>query len=169
MAETPQTASGLPFALGDLLHQRAIEGNRVEFKADWDDPIAESMVRTACAFANDLLNLNGGYIVLGVEEAEGRPVLPPRGLSDRNLDDLQKKIRGACTRIAPDYQPLVFMEEVDGKPLLILFCPGGDNRPYQAPRKKGEGRAFYVRQGSESVEAQGDTLRQLMALAAKVP
>lgn len=162
-------ADGLPFAVGDLLHQRTIESNRVEFKADFNDLIAEAVVRTACAFANDLLNLNGGYILLGVEEKEGRPVLPPRGLGDRNLDELQKKIRGACSRIEPDYQPLVFIEHVETRPLLILFCAGGDNRPYQAPRKKGEGRAFYVRQGCESVEAQGDTLRQLMALTAKVP
>lgn len=162
-------ADGLPFALTDLLHQRTIESNRVEFKAGWDELIAESVVRTACAFANDLLNLNGGYILLGVEEQEGRPVLPARGLGDRNLDELQKKIRGACSRIEPDYQPLVFVEHFEARPLLILFCAGGDNRPYQAPRKKGEGRAFYVRQGAETVEAQGDTLRQLMALTAKVP
>lgn len=169
MAENLQTGSGLPFDLNDLLQHRAIESNRVEFKASWDDHIAESVVRTACAFANDLLNLNGGYIVLGVEETEGRPMLPPRGLGGRNLDELQKKIRGACIRIVPDYQPLVFIEHVNDQPLLILFCPGGDNRPYQAPKKKGEGRAFHVRQGSQSVEAQGDTLRQLMALAAKIP
>ena len=169
MADSTQTESSLPFALDDLLHHRTIEGNRVEFKAGWDDLISESVVRTACAFANDLLNLNGGYIVLGVEEQEGHPVLPPRGLASRNLDELQKKIRGACARINPDYQPLIFIEYFHEQPLLILFCAGGDNRPYQAPKKKGEGRAFYVRQGSESVEAQGDTLRQLMALAAKIP
>lgn len=169
MAENLQTGSDLPFDLDDLLHHRTIESNRVEFKVGWDDHIAESVVRTACAFANDLLNLNGGYIVLGVEETEGRPVLPPRGLGGRNLDEVQKKIRGACIRIVPDYQPIVFVEHVNEQPLLILFCPGGDNRPYQAPKKKGEGRAFHVRQGSESVEAQGDTLRQLMALAAKIP
>lgn len=171
MAYKVQMESGLPFAVDDLLHQRTIESNRVEFKAGWDDFIAESVVRTVCAFANDLLNLNGGYVVLGVEEVEGRPVLPARGLANRNLDELQKKVRGACSRIVPDYQPLVFVEYVkDGEqPILILFCPGGDNRPYQAPKKKGEGRAFFIRQGSESVEAQGDTLRQLLELAAKVP
>jgi ATP-dependent DNA helicase RecG len=169
MADNLQADSSLPFALDDLLHQRTLESNRVEFKAGWDDHIAEAVVRTACAFANDLLNLNGGYIILGVEEQEGQPVLPPRGLGSRNLDELQKKVRAACTRIGPDYQPLIFIEHVNNQPLFILFCPGGDSRPYQAPKRKGDGRVFYVRQGPESVEAQGDTLRQLMALAAKIP
>ena len=171
MAQDVPTRSGLPFALTDLLNLRSIESNRVEFKAGWDDLIADQVVCTACAFANDLLNLNGGYVVLGVEEQAGRPVLPPRGLGGKNLDELQKKIRIACKGISPEYQPAVFIEYVNEQPLLILFCAGGESRPYQAPKKRGEERAYYVRQGSETVEAkpQGDLFRQLMALTAKVP
>jgi len=60
--------SGMPFNLDDLIHRRAIEDNRVEFKATWNSFIEPAVVKTVCAFANDLLNLNGGYVVLGVEE-----------------------------------------------------------------------------------------------------
>ncbi len=158
----------LPFRLDDLLHTRTVESNRVEFKATWNDVIADSVVKTVCAFANDLLNLNGGYVVLGVEEAAGKAVLPPVGLGAMDLDVLQKKIRGACKSIDPDYQPTLFIEHVDGRPLVILWCNGGDNRPYKAPGKD-QRQAFYVRQGSQTAEAQDDTLRQLMALTAKIP
>ena len=160
--------TGLPFNLDDLLHLRAIEDNRVEFKASWNDVEAEGITRTACAFANDLLNLNGGYIVIGVEEKDGRPVLPPRGLGQISLDGVQKKIYGACMRIRPDYQPMIFVEHPDGRPILVLFCPGGDNRPYQAPGRDG-GPAYFVRQGPQTVQAKGDILRRLMELAAKTP
>ncbi len=38
----------LPIHIGDLLRQRAVEGERIEYKAGWNpDPI----VRTLCAFA----------------------------------------------------------------------------------------------------------------------
>lgn len=158
----------LPFRLDDLLHTRTVESNRVEFKATWNDVIADSVVKTVCAFANDLLNLNGGYVVLGVEEAAGKAVLPPVGLGAMDLDVLQKKIRGACKSIDPDYQPTPFIEHVDGRPLVILWCNGGDNRPYKAPGKD-QRQAFYVRQGSQTAEAQDDTLRQLLALTAKIP
>ena len=158
----------LPFRLDDLLHTRTVESNRVEFKATWDKFTEDAVVRTVCAFANDLLNLNGGYVVLGVEEAAGKAVLPPVGLGAMDLDVLQKKIRGACTCIDPDYQPTLFIEYVDGRPLVILWCNGGDNRPYKAPGKD-QRQAFYVRQGSQTAEAQDDTLRQLMALTAKIP
>ena len=160
--------TGLPFNLDDLLHRRAIEDNRVEFKAAWNDVVADAVVRTACGFANDLLNLNGGYIVIGVEEEAGRPVLPPRGLGGADLDLLQKKVFGTCAHIRPEYQPMLFVEHPEGRPILVLFCPGGDNRPYQAPARDGS-PGFFIRSGSQTVEARGDMLRRLMELAAKTP
>lgn len=54
--------SKLPINLNDLLRQRTVEGERIEYKAGWNpDPI----IRTVCAFANDFENLGGGYVVLG--------------------------------------------------------------------------------------------------------
>ena len=39
----------LPINLNDLLRQRTVEGDRIEYKAGWNpDPI----IRTVCAFAN---------------------------------------------------------------------------------------------------------------------
>jgi len=53
-----------PFNIDDLLNLRVVEGNRVEFKADFNKVTEGRIVETIAAFANDLLNLNGGYIVL---------------------------------------------------------------------------------------------------------
>ena len=63
----------LPINLYDLLRQRTIEGERIEYKAGWNP---QSVLRTICAFANDFHNLGGGYVVLGVEERNGQPRLP---------------------------------------------------------------------------------------------
>jgi ATP-dependent DNA helicase RecG len=52
----------LPINLNDLLRQRTVEGERIEYKTGWNpDPI----IRTVCAFANDFENLGGGYVVIG--------------------------------------------------------------------------------------------------------
>jgi ATP-dependent DNA helicase RecG len=163
---------GLPINLEDLLHGRSIESNRIELKASWSDPAKAQLVRTVCAFANDLLNLGGGYVVLGVAEEQGRAVLPPQGLGNLDLDRVQKEIRGACTRIEPTYQPLVFPTFHQEKPVVVVFAPGGDNRPYQAPEDlavKGSPRHYYVRRGSETLKADTDARRQLFEVAAKIP
>jgi len=162
----------LPINLDDLIHRRAIEDNRTEFKAAWGTRVKTAVVHTVCAFANDLLNLNGGFIVIGIEEHAGRAVLPPRGLEGSDIERLQKEIRGACKRIQPDYQPVLFPVSYQSKVILVVWAPAGDNRPYEAPEnlsEKGSPRHFYVRCGPETVKAQGELKRQLLETAAKVP
>ncbi|MCD6206485.1 MAG: putative DNA binding domain-containing protein [Methanosarcinales archaeon] len=160
----------LPINLEDLVHARSVESVRREFKKTWSEPIMESVIHSICAFANDFFNLNGGYIILGIEDKDGQPVLPPHGLEDRNMDTIQKQIRGNCKRIDPEYQPVLSPEIYHDKQILVIWVPGGELRPYQAPIKLRErDRAYFVRQGSESVRAQGDTLTQLMQMTAKVP
>ena len=128
--------SGLPVDLDALIHARSVEDNRREFKAAWNPATQSAVVRTICAFANDLLNLNGGYVILGVEgDDNGNPVLPPRGLESVNMDTAQREIFGQCHRIHPTYQPLLFPVLYQDRPILVIWAPGGDNRPYEAPTR----------------------------------
>ena len=159
----------LPIALGSLIHARSVEDNRREFKATWNEYTRDAVVRTVCAFANDLLNLNGGYVVIGIESDDmGRPILPPRGLENIDLDGIQREIRGRCNRINPPYQPLLFPELYEGSSVLVVWAPGGDNRPYEAPSRDGN-RDYYVRHGSETVKATRALRSQLLEQAARIP
>jgi len=165
-------SSILPINIDDLLHHRGVESARVELKGSWDEHrTGPQVLRTICAFANDLQNLNGGYIVLGIAEERGVARLPPAGLEAEALDGIQKWIRGQCNRLDPVYQPVLSPEVVDGKHVLVIWSPGSETRPHQAPEslERGAARKLYVRLGSETVEAKGETLRQLLQLTAKVP
>lgn len=160
----------LPVNLEDLIHARSVESLRREFKGAWSDPTLDQTMRTICAFANDFFNLNGGYIIIGIDEQNGLPVLPPRGLEGYNLEEIQKQIRGNCKRIDPEYQPVIAPEIYQEKPILVIWAPAGDVRPYQAPETMRSGeKKYFVRQGAETVEAKGDSLTQLMQMTAKVP
>jgi ATP-dependent DNA helicase RecG len=121
----------LPINLHDLLHQRTVEGERIEYKTGWNpDPI----LRTICAFANDIENLGGGYIVIGQDcDANGQPVFPPAGLPDTQLDRIQQELLAFCNRLQPPYFPALSVELVEGRNLIVLWAPGGQNRPYKAP------------------------------------
>ena len=91
------TASGrrpcefkLPINLEDLLRQRSVEGERIEYKAGWNP---DATIRTLCAFANDFENLGGGYVVIGQDcDDEDRPVFPPIGLPDKQLERIQREL-----------------------------------------------------------------------------
>ena len=59
--------SNLRINLDDLLHVRTVESERIEFKATWDRKVTGYQVlKTICAFANDLRRHGSGYVILGV-------------------------------------------------------------------------------------------------------
>ena len=118
---SPANRSGLPIALEDLIHARSVEDNRREFKAAWNPVTQTAAVRTICAFANDVLNLNGGYVLLGIEtDGRGNPILPPRGLENVNLDELQRELLGQCNRINPHYLPRLFPVSFEDRSILVV-------------------------------------------------
>ena len=66
--------SKLPINLNDLLHQRKVEGERIEYKTGWNpDPI----MRTLCAFANDFENLGWGITALMQDLLTGKVCVTP--------------------------------------------------------------------------------------------
>ena len=162
--------SGLPINLHDLLRQRTIEGERVEYKAGWNP---QSVLHTICAFANDFHNLGGGYLVLGVEESDGLPVLPPRGIHPGRIEAVQNELlRLGQSAIQPYYHPLTGVYEVDARTIFVLWAPGGETRPYKARVSLARGGtewAYYIRRHSSTVRARGADERELLSLAATVP
>lgn len=149
-----------------------VESERIEFKADWDSKtVGPQVLRTICAFANDYYEVNGGYVVLGVEEKNERAVLPPRGLSDESLQAARKWIRANCRRLDPPYTPVISAEEVAGRRILVVWVPASLIRPHRAPAMRRQPSRFWVRLGAETVDAEqrGDLLRNLIALTARVP
>jgi len=162
----------LPINVAKLLAHQGIESARLEFKASWDPQrTGLQVLKTICAYANDLQNLNGGYIAIGVAEVDGQAQLPPRGLDPSELDSIQRWIRGRCESIDPVYQPVLSPEVIDDRHVLMVWAPGSDTRPHQVPVSfaKGAERAYFVRHASETVRAKGATLTQLMQLTARVP
>jgi ATP-dependent DNA helicase RecG len=159
----------LPININDLLTARTVEWERLEFKAGWNP---EAVLHTMCAFANDFHNLGGGYIIIGVEEDNGCPILPPVGLPAAELDAIQKEVVELGHRMVPYYHPIIAPCEVDGKQILVLWATGGQTRPYRAPVSlaKGEQRfAYYIRKGSVTIRARHQDETELMSLAATVP
>ncbi len=162
----------LPVNLDNLLHCRGVESERVEFKASWDPrTTGPQALRTICAFANDYHNLNGGYVVIGVREQDGRAALPPSGLTAREVEEAQRWIRGQCNRLDPPYPPILSPETIEDRLMLVVWAPASEMRPHRAPDTGGGAGRYWVRLGSETVDAErrGDVLRGLIQQTARVP
>jgi len=160
----------LPINIQELFTGRLVEWERLEFKEGWNP---ESILHTVCAFANDFHNWGGGYILLGVEEHSGQPVLPPKGLDAGQVDAIQKHMLELGHKaIQPSYHPIMEPTTVAGRQVLVIWVPGGQTRPYKAKvslAKDAKEWAYYIRKGSSTVQAKGNDARELLSLAATVP
>lgn len=158
----------LPINISDLLHSNAVESDRIEFKADWNP---ESVLRTICAFANDFNNFGGGYIIIGIGEQDGKPILPPNGIDTAKADKIQKDLVRICSFLKPTYTPIISLEDYQQKLILVIWVPGGQTRPYAAPATLGKDKEYkyYIRKASSTVVVKNDELKELLQLTATVP
>ena len=165
----PAITFPLPVRLADLLSARTVESDQLEFKEGWNPP---AIIRTICAFANDFHNYGGGYVIVGVAERDGNPVLPPVGIPAGQLNRIQKELLQYTNLIQPHYAPILAIEKVDEAPVLVIWCPGGEARPYRAPKDvtaREKEYLYYIRRYANTVAARNGDLKELRDLSPVVP
>lgn len=157
----------LAINIEDLLNKQKIESNRIEFKKGWNPA---SIYHSVCAFANDFDDLGGGYILVGVDTDDdtGMAIRPVEGVPVEKIDGILQEMVSYNNKMSPYYMPRTSVEEVDGKQVLVIWCPAGINRPYSVPEnvtaKNGSKEYFYIRSGSSSIIAKGEVLDELREL-----
>ncbi|HEY8892593.1 MAG TPA: RNA-binding domain-containing protein [Clostridium sp.] len=160
---------GLPINIEQLFNGTTIEWERIEFKKGWNP---NEIMHTISAFANDINNWGGGYIVVGVDEFNGRPTLPPDGVEADHIDKIQKELLNYCHLLKPVYFPILEPLIYKGKHILVIWVPGGQNRPYECPKDfygKYKEYKYYVRHFSNTIEAKDTERRELYNLAGNIP
>lgn len=153
----------------DLLSGSIVEGTRMEFKKGWN-PVP--IMRSVCAFANDFENEGSGYIVVGVDEVDGKPIRPVEGFNPDHLERVEKELVAYCNLIQPSYFPRLSLEEIDGKHVLVIWCPAGANRPYKVPddvTSKHKNYNYRIRFRSNSIVPNDEQQTELIQLTAKIP
>lgn len=166
----------IPIKIETLLEGRKVEQNRIEYKEGFNP---SEIVHTICGYANDIAGVDGGYLVIGVKTENGLPILPPIGVPDELLDDIQLKIFQYCNKIEPRYIPKIGIVEYQGVNLVYLKCAAGDAGPYQAPvdvySKKAAGKEqdrtikYWIRPASLTVEAKQSEIAELFEKFASIP
>lgn len=159
----------IPININDLINCRVVESNRVEFKSDWNPtPIIHSI----CAFANDIDNVGGGYIVIGVEEKDGAPVLPVKGIAQERVDGILKELIGLCHMIEPLYNPVVEPVLFEDRYIIVIWVSGGHGRPYKAAKDVHSDKStklYYIRKFSSTIVASPEEEKELFYISTDIP
>lgn len=140
------------------------ENEQTEWKENVADP--DNVVATLSAFANDLQNLGGGYVVCGVQEEKdehGFPRLRRIGLTANKFKEIEGSVLGLCrTNVSPPITPLVEEIETDDPHLRILVFLQPATGSAHTFRKRNDGAKHYVRVSRETREARNGTLKDLL-------
>lgn len=159
----------IPVNIDDLINHRVVESTRIEYKVDFNpDPI----IRSICAFANDIDNMGGGYIIVGVEEKNGAPVFPIKGIEQARIDSILKKLREYCHFIEPLYEPIVEPILYGDVYVIVVWVSGGYGRPYKAPKEvtsKQSTKHYYIRKFANSVIASNQEEKELFYASSNIP
>ena len=124
----------LPINVEDLLRQKKVESNRIEFKKGWNP---DRIYRSICAFANDFDNIGGGYILVGVEEENGVAKRPVCG-----IPTIQREL-------AHNGSPAAFFETDEDRLSFHIRIPCNEG-------EEGVSSAFITSEGSDKERDLGD-------------
>lgn len=148
----------------DLQELASRENEQTEWKenvADVDDVVA-----TLTAFANDLQNLGGGYVVCGAREAKdehGFPQLLRVGLTAERLKEVEGTVLTRCReRVSPPLAPLVEEIQSDDPQRRILVFVQPATGTAHTFRRGQEGAKHFVRVSRSTIEARNGLLRDLL-------
>lgn len=165
-------SSRLIINIKDLLNVHRVEKQTVEFKRSWNlGGTSWQVLHTICAFGNDFLNDDGGYIIIGVDDepAEDGQV-QVFGVPEKDLDKIQKQIIGQCKgNIRPLYLPLLSPEVYEGKHVLVIWATTSENGPHECRMSKDGEFQHYIRYGPQTMKASREEVRRLLLQHTKMP
>ena len=159
----------IPITIEKLVNENIVEWARIDFKEGWN---LATTLKTISAFANDIDNWGGGYIAIGAKEKDGKIERPVKGIEPSLIDKIQKDILRYCKFLKPVYIPQTEPVTFDGKMLLLVWCPGGYERPYACPKvpdARNSEKIYYIRKLSSTIEASDIDVKELMALTHNIP
>jgi ATP-dependent DNA helicase RecG len=139
---------------------------------EWKENVARipDIIETITAFANDFLNIGGGYIVCGAKEikdANGFQAVEYTGLTANRLKEIKETVINNCTnatRVNPPIVPNIDEVEVPNDPTKRVLIFTIDATPY-AHTYKNDSKdipRYFIKTDYNTKEATNGLIRELL-------
>ena len=157
----------------DLNELSLRESERVEWKENGDDiDVVKKIVKTISAFANDISNFGGGYVVCGAKEIKddyGFPKVQYKGLTANKLKEIEGKVTQHCRdyihpALSPIIEEIINPEDSSTRILVFVILASPDAHIY----RDGQTSTYYVRISRETREAKNGILTRLLIKKQKI-
>lgn len=148
----------------DLKELSARESERVEWKKNVAD--IDQVIKTIVAFANDISNLGGGYVVCGAEEQKdehGFQKVSYIGLTATRLKEIEGKVLNDCReKVSPPVIPVTEEIPVDGDRRILVFIIAATGNAHSYRARSKDSSTYYIRIGRNTLEAKNSLLTDLL-------
>lgn len=110
-----------------------------------------------------------------MEEENGTPVRPIKGIDKNSIDSINKELMGICNLFEPRYIPSTSHTTIDGKDILLIEAIVGESRPYKCPnsysrdKSKHSGKSYYIRRLSSTIVANPEDEYSLFNVSSNIP
>ena len=128
----------------------AEESSKLEFKKTIPDN--HQIIKTIIGFCNQ----KGGQLIIGVD-ANGTIIGIPNEEVQRTMEYVNQSIFEAAS---PPILPLVYIQSIADKTILIIEVSSGMNKPYYR-KSEGLNKGTYIRLGRSTLRATTDIIEEL--------
>jgi ATP-dependent DNA helicase RecG len=141
---------------------------------EWKETVADlpKLIETVVAFANDFLNLGGGYIVCGAKETNDEndfKTVEYTGLSAKRLEEIKQYVANTCYNpnkvnppLIPKFDELAVPEDDSKRVLVITIDASGHAHTYKADYDSIKKPRYFVRTDTNTREANNGLMRELL-------
>ncbi|MBQ7444649.1 MAG: putative DNA binding domain-containing protein [Clostridia bacterium] len=111
----------------------------------------DSILKTMCAFANNLSNRPVCLMIIGVNEhtaaeLKGKPALPIEGIT-QSVETVENSLRALTSYIRPKIEFDVTSDELDGKEFVVAAFSNNPQGPYEVTYKAEKDKEIGLRSG----------------------
>ena len=143
--------SNIEFMSKAILELNRVECDFIEYKKSAEQ--RASILKTACAYANNYMNREIGLIFIGVEEldeedgAKAVPKHPILGVDQSMLETTENKLKSLLAEVHPRVSYHFLDVEIDGKTCLVIAVEPGADGPYETSAKAERDKGMKLRAG----------------------
>ena len=112
----------------------------------------DKILKTICAFANNLMNRNLCMILIGIEEYDesnlkGIPVRPISGYDESQIETVENSLKSLLGFINPKINYSMMHEKLDGRYFIIFAFSNNNIGPYEVLEKAEKDKTINLKRG----------------------
>lgn len=135
-----------------IIEKNKIENSFIEYKKSIS--FKSSILKTACAYANNYMNNEIGLILIGIEEIDdkqtGEKAIPKRpitGIKESKIEGVENEIKSLLANIIPKIHYHLLQDQIDNHLYIIVAVEPNTNGPFKTIEKAEKDKNINLKSG----------------------